>query len=83
MALKNEYEVIIVGYGLLGQLSGLLLSKLGVKTAIIERKKDINLLPKSSVVDGQSLRFTNAINIYSEIKNLFNTLRLSTLPSVQ
>ena len=28
MALKNEYEVIIVGYGLLGQLSGLLLSKL-------------------------------------------------------
>ena len=73
MALKNEYEVIIVGYGPLGQLCGLILSKLGVKIAIIERKKDINPLPRSSVVDGQSLRFTNAINIYSEIKNLFNT----------
>ncbi len=73
MALKNEYEVIIVGYGPLGQLCGLILSKLGVKIAIIERKKDINPLTRSSVVDGQSLRFTNAINIYSEIKNLFNT----------
>ena len=72
MALKNKYEVIIVGYGPLGQLCGLLLSKLGVKTAIIERKKDVNPLPRSSVVDGQSLRFMNAINIYSEIKNLFN-----------
>ena len=39
MDLKNEYEVIIVGYGSLGQLCGLLLSKLGVKIAIIERKK--------------------------------------------
>ena len=39
MALKNEYEVIIVGYGPLGQLCGLILSKLGVKIAIIERKK--------------------------------------------
>ena len=64
MALKNEYEVIIVGYGPLGQLCGLILSKLGVKIAIIERKKDINPLTRSSVVDGQSLRFTNAINIY-------------------
>ena len=73
MALKNKYEVIIVGYGPLGQLCGLLLSKLGVKTAIIERKKDVNPLPRASVVDGQSLRFTDTINIYSEIKNLFNT----------
>ena len=73
MALKNKYEVIIVGYGPLGQLCGLLLSKLGVKTAIIERKKDVNPLPRASVVDGESLRFTNTINIYSEIKNLFNT----------
>ena len=72
MTLKNEYEVIIVGYGPLGQLCGLLLSKSGVKIAIIERKKDINPLPRSSVVDGQSLRFTNLINIYSEIKDLFN-----------
>ena len=72
MALKNKYEVIIIGYGPLGQLCGLLLSKLGVKTAIIERKKDVNSLPRSSVVDGQSLRFMNAINIYSEIKNVFN-----------
>ncbi len=73
MDLKNEYEVIIVGYGPLGQLCGLLLSKLGVRVAIIERKKDVNPLPRSSVVDGQSLRLMNAISIYSEIKNLFNT----------
>ena len=73
MALKNKYEVIIVGYGPLGQLCGLLLSKLGVKTAIIERKKDVNPLPRASVIDGQSLRFADTINIYSEIKNLFNT----------
>ena len=73
MALKNEYEVIIVGCGPLGQLCGLLLSKLGVKTAIIERKKDVNPMPRSSVVDGQSLRFTKALSIYNEIKNLFNT----------
>ena len=73
MALKNEYEVIIVGYGPLGQLCGLLLSKLGVRVAIIERKKDVNPLPRSSVVDGQSLRLINAISIYNEIKNLFNT----------
>ncbi len=73
MALKNKYEVIIVGYGPLGQFCGLLLSKLGIKTAIVERKKDVNPLPRSSVVDSQSLRFINAINIYSETKNLFNT----------
>ena len=41
MAQENEYEVIIVGYGPLGLLCGLLLSKLGVKIAIIERKKDV------------------------------------------
>ena len=72
MPLKNQYEVIIVGYGPLGQLCGLILSKLGIKTAIVERYKNINPLPRASVVDGQSLRFMNAIGIYSEIRNLFN-----------
>ena len=70
MAQKNEYEVIIVGYGPLGLLCGLLLSKLGAKIAIIERKKDVNSLPRSSVVDGQSLRLMNSISIYSEINPL-------------
>ena len=73
MPLKNQYEVIIVGYGPLGQLCALLLSKLGIRTAIIERYKDINPLPRASVVDDQSLRLMNAIEIYDEIKTIFNT----------
>ena len=73
MPLKNQYEVIIVGYGPLGQLCALLLSKLGIRTAIIERYKDVNPLPRASVVDDQSLRLMNVIEIYDEIKNLFNT----------
>ena len=73
MPLKNQYEVIIVGYGPLGQLCALLLSKLGIRTAIIERYKDINPLPRASVVDDQSLRLMNAIEIYEEIKTIFNT----------
>ena len=69
MPLKNQYEVIIVGYGPLGQLCALLLSKLGIRTAIIERYKDINPLPRASVVDDQSLRLMNAIEIYDRNKN--------------
>ena len=72
MPLKNQYEVIIVGYGPLGQLCGLLLSKLGIRTAIIERYKDINPLPRASVVDGQILRLMSAIGIYDDIKTIFN-----------
>jgi 3-(3-hydroxy-phenyl)propionate hydroxylase len=73
MPLKNQYEVIIVGYGPLGQFCALLLSRLGIRTAIIERHKGINPLPRASVVDDQSLRLMNVIEVYEKIKNLFNT----------
>ena len=72
MSLKNKYEVIIVGYGPLGQLCALLLSKLGIKTAIIEKYHGINLLPSASVVDGHSLRFLNSLGCYDDLKDIFN-----------
>ena len=73
MSLKNKYEVIIVGYGPLGQLCGILLSKLGIKCALIEPYKDINPSPQASAVDSQSLRFLDALGVYEDLKELFNT----------
>ena len=69
---KNKYDVVISGYGPLGQICALMLSHLKISTAVIEKNKQINPKPRASSIDSESLRFLYSLGIFKELNEIFN-----------
>jgi len=62
-----SYDVAIVGYGPVGALTGLLLSKAGLRVAILERSHAPVILPRAVGLDGESVRAFQRIGLGAEV----------------
>ena len=59
----REFDVVIVGFGPVGALSGLLLAESGLRVALVERSRDPVVLPRAVGLDGESMRAFQRIGL--------------------
>lgn len=73
--MKNEYDILIVGYGMLGNLAALLLADMGMSVVVVEKKQasDI-LLAKSARIDDEVLLILEQLGLMEEIKDYLHPL---------
>lgn len=73
---QTRYEVVIVGYGLLGTIAALLLAQQGLSVAVVERKKnDDLLLSKSARLDEEVLLILEQLGVMPYLKELLHPLK--------
>ncbi len=59
----REFDVVIVGFGPVGALSGLLLAESGLRVALVEHSRDPVVLPRAVGLDGESMRAFQRIGL--------------------
>jgi len=62
------YDVVIIGYGPTGMLAAVKLGRAGVKVAVIERYKQLYMLPRVGIVHDDILRMFQEIGIVENVK---------------
>ena len=65
------YEVIIVGGGPIGSITGILLARKGVDTLIIEKQKHPRWKPCGEGLSRESVEIFKQYDLYSPVQNLF------------
>ncbi|MFK7799736.1 MAG: FAD-dependent monooxygenase [Aureispira sp.] len=66
---KKCYDVVVIGYGMLGNVAALILAQQGLSVAIVERKKnDDLLLSKSARLDEEVLLILEQLGLMSHLK---------------
>lgn len=63
MAEHNEYDVIIVGYGPVGAMLGLLFKELGVRALLLERDTIVQPFPRAAHYDDEAIRVYQAVGL--------------------
>ncbi|MGH1339650.1 MAG: FAD-dependent monooxygenase [Aureispira sp.] len=72
---KMRYDVVVVGYGLLGNAAALLLAQQGLSVAVVERKKsDDLLLSKSARLDEEVLLILEQLELMPYLKEQLHPL---------
>ena len=62
-----DYDVIICGFGPVGQLLALLLGDRGVRTLAIEARDEPYVIPRAAVIDDEVLRIFQSVGLDREI----------------
>ena len=62
-----DYDVAIVGYGPVGAFTALLLADAGLRVAILERSRELVILPRAVGLDGESVRAFQRIGLGDEV----------------
>ena len=65
----TDCDVVIVGYGPVVAFSALLLADAGLRVAILERSREVVVLPRAVGLDGESLRAFQRIGWGEEVKS--------------
>lgn len=74
--MKTEYDVLIVGYGMLGNVAALLLAKLGMSVAVVEKKNlDDLLLAKSARIDDEVMMIFEKLGLADRLKSILYPLK--------
>ncbi|MCH2043631.1 MAG: FAD-dependent monooxygenase [Saprospiraceae bacterium] len=74
--LKKTYQVLIVGYGLVGNIAALLLAKEGIQTAILEKQSQNELLiAKTGRLDGESMRILRYLGLGKALEKVCHPLK--------
>jgi len=68
----NQYDVAIVGFGLIGQICAKVCSKYNLKTLVIESRSDAEFSSNAISFDDESLRLLEGIGLYDSLKVLLN-----------
>ena len=63
-----DAEVVIVGYGPVGQLAANLLGAAGVSTLVLERAAALHPLPRAAAIDDDALRILQAVGLDREAR---------------
>ena len=75
MATDTEFDVIIVGMGPVGALAALLLGESGVRTAVVERDREVYRLPRAVNLDGEIIRALQRIGRGETVNQLMQQVR--------
>ncbi|MBL4648118.1 MAG: FAD-dependent monooxygenase [Aureispira sp.] len=74
--MKKEYDILIVGYGMLGNLAALLLADMGMSVVVVEKKQATDiLLAKSARIDEEVLLTLEQLGLIDAIKDLLYPLK--------
>ncbi|BDS11343.1 FAD-dependent monooxygenase [Aureispira anguillae] len=74
--METEYDVLIVGYGVLGNVAALLLANLGMSVAVVEKKElDDLLLAKSARIDDEVMLIFEQLGLMDELKEVLYPLK--------
>ncbi len=69
---NNQYDVAIVGSGLLGQICAKVCSQFDLRTLVIDSKSDNEFSFNAISFDDESLRLLKGIGLYDSIKGFLN-----------
>ena len=72
---ERRFDVIIVGYGPVGALTGILLARAGLQVAILERSTEPVVLPRAVGLDGESVRSFQRIGLGEEVSAILQPPR--------
>lgn len=73
--MKKEYDILIAGYGMLGNLAALLLADMGMSVVVVEKKQATDiLLAKSARMDDEVLLILEHLGLMDSIKDLLHPL---------
>ena len=68
----NQYDVAIVGFGLIGQICAKVCSQYNLRTLVIESKPDTEFSSKAVSFDDESLRLLENVGLYDSLKVFLN-----------
>ena len=68
----NQYDVAIVGFGLIGQICAKVCSQYNLRTLVIESKSDTEFSSKAVSFDDESLRLLENVGLYDALKVFLN-----------
>lgn len=69
------YDVVIIGYGLVGNMAALVLGHYGIRTAVVERKEVGDLpIAKAGRVDGEVVRIFKQLDLWKKLEPLMHPL---------
>ncbi|CAA6824717.1 MAG: Bifunctional 3-(3-hydroxy-phenyl)propionate/3-hydroxycinnamic acid hydroxylase [uncultured Aureispira sp.] len=73
--MKKEYDILIVGYGMLGNLAALLLADMGMSVVVVEKKQATDILvAKSARIDEEILLVLEQLGLIDVVKDLLYPL---------
>ena len=75
MRAATDFDVAIVGYGPVGAFTALLLAEAGLRVAILERSRDVVVLPRAVGLDGESVRAFQRIGLGETVAALLQPPR--------
>ena len=67
--LEDSYDIIIVGFGPVGQLCSNLLNKYGLKIGVIESNLDIYSEPRAISIDDEGQRIISSLGLWGSFKD--------------
>ena len=68
--MKKNFDCIIIGYGPVGALLSIFLSKLGLSVAVIDKNLDIYPLPRAIHFDEEVMRIFQMVNLSDQISKI-------------
>ncbi len=69
---NNQYDVAIVGFGLIGQICAKVCSDFNLRTLVIESRSNVELSSNAISLDDESSRLLKGIGLYDSIKGFLN-----------
>ena len=68
--MKKNFDCIVIGYGPVGALLSIFLSKLGLSVAVIDKNLDIYPLPRAIHFDEEVMRIFQMVNLSEKISKI-------------
>ena len=68
--MKKNFDCIIIGYGPVGALLSIFLSKLGLSVAVIDKNLDVYPLPRAIHFDEEVMRIFQMVNLSKQSSNI-------------
>ncbi len=68
--MKKNFDCIVIGYGPVGALLSIFLSKLGLSVAVIDKNLDVYPLPRAIHFDEEVMRIFQMVNLSEQISNI-------------
>ena len=68
--MKKNVDCIVIGYGPVGALLSIFLSKLGLSVAVIDKNLDVYPLPRAIHFDEEVMRIFQMVNLSKQISNI-------------
>ena len=67
--MQSNFDIVIVGFGPVGQFAANVLNQYNLKIAVIEKSQDIYLKPRANNLDDEIMRRISRFNDFKKFKN--------------